>query len=287
MSLETHWSPEKIFSINRLKIFSTYVLTILENIFNLFFPYVTGLAINAAIDHESFGLLCFVGVWIAHALIRVIRLRYNIRIYSAIYRDTATEIVLQQRTLNVDSSKIIARSSLSREFINFFEHDIPRSITALFSFFGALSMLFIYDVQIAVYCFLIGVPLYILNKRYARRSRQLNKGLNDQYEHEVGILSNQGRDDVWGHYNHLADWRTKLIDAQANNWGVMELFVVILVGIVIFRAGSLPNSNTGSIYSIVSYTWNFVFSLDQVPALVQQVGRLQDIKQRVLSTIKN
>ena len=46
----------------------------------------------------------------------------------------------------------VARSSLSREFVNYFERDVPATVNSLFALFGALVLLFFYDVWSAAFC---------------------------------------------------------------------------------------------------------------------------------------
>src|ERR1700730_2741791 len=86
---------------------------------------------------------------------------------------------------------------------------------------------------------------------------------------------------VFGHYRLLGKWRPCLSDAEATNWGIMELFSIILSAAVIIRVASLPHIEPGTIYAMLAYLWNFLSSLNHVPALVQQLSRLQDIARRM------
>jgi hypothetical protein len=61
----------------------------------------------------------------------------------------------------------------------------------------------------------------------------------------------------------------------------MELFNIGLAAVVIVRIASLPNAEPGTIYAMLAYLWNYISSLHQVPALIQQLSRLRDIGRRV------
>jgi ABC-type multidrug transport system fused ATPase/permease subunit len=189
--------------------------------------------------------------------------------------------VLEQTKQGVPISQVIARSSLSRELVDFFERDIPLTITAAISFLGAIGMLFLYDWQIGFYCLFLLIPVSIINKRYGRLSLRLNQGLNDRLEREVDILTQQDSDEICHHYRLLNKWRIRLSDAEAKNWGMTTLLLGGLVVAVLIRAIALPNIEAGDIYTIVTYAMNFTFSLDDVPFLVQQLSRLKDISHRV------
>jgi ABC-type multidrug transport system fused ATPase/permease subunit len=276
---------QTIFGEYRGRILVTYLLTLAENLFELFYPSLTGLAVNGLLRHDFVGLELLLGAWLAHTVTGVFRQSYDTRVFSSIYTDLATRTVSEQEIKGVSTSQIVARSSLSREFVNFFERDVPATVNSVFGLFGALVLLFFYDAWSAVFCLLLLVPLALLNRRYSRRTLTLNKRLNDQLEREVTVLTRRMPSRVFGHYRLLAKWRILLSDAEAMNWGVMELFSIGLSAAVIVRIASLPHIEPGTIYAMLAYLWNFIASLNHVPALVQQLSRLKDIAQRMDQTL--
>jgi ABC transporter transmembrane protein len=230
-------------------------------------------------DYSSLSLLG--SVWFAHLISGAFRKVYDTHTFTRIYGDVATAVVLAQGARGVPTSQIVARSALSRELVAFFEHDVPLIITTLTVFVGALVMLFLYDRQIGFYCLLLLVPLLVVNQRYARRAHGLNRGLNDELENEVDILTARQPETVRAHYRLLAHWRVRLSNAEVANWGVMELFLIGLAGVVLIRAVALPGVQAGDIYAVVAYLWSYLGSLDHVPFTVQQLGRLHDIGHRM------
>jgi ABC-type multidrug transport system fused ATPase/permease subunit len=276
---------QTIFGQYRGRILVTYIVTLAENLFELFYPSLTGLAVNGLLRHDFAGLGLLLGVWFVHTATGVFRQSYDTRVFSSIYTDLATRTVSEQETMGVSTSQIVARSSLSREFVNFFERDIPATVNSVFGLLGALVLLFFYDVWSAVFCLMLLVPLAILNRRYSKRTLTLNTRLNDQLEREVTVLTRRMPSRVFGHYRLLAKWRIRLSDAEAMNWGVMELFSIALSAAVIIRISSLPHIEPGTIFAMLAYLWNFIASLNHVPALVQQLSRLKDIAQRMEESI--
>jgi ABC-type multidrug transport system fused ATPase/permease subunit len=272
---------QTIFGKYRGRITVTYIVTLAENMFELSYPSLTGLAVNGLLKHDFTGLWLLLGVWLAHTATGVFRQSYDTRVFAAIYTDLATRTVSEQETKGFSTSQIVARSSLSREFVNFFERDIPATVNSLFGLLGALVLLFFYDAWSAGFCLMLLVPLAILNRGYSKRTLTLNQRLNNQFEREVTMLTRRRPSRVFGHYRLLAKWRVSLSDAEATNWGIMELFSIILSAAVIIRVASLPHVEPGTIYAMLAYLWNFLASLNHVPALVQQLSRLQDIARRM------
>jgi ABC-type multidrug transport system fused ATPase/permease subunit len=272
---------QTIFGKYRGRITVTYIVTLAENLFELSYPSLTGLAVNGLLKHDFTGLWLLLGVWLAHTATGVFRQSYDTRVFAEIYTDLATRTVSEQETKGFSTSQIVARSSLSREFVNFFERDIPATVNSLFGLLGALVLLFFYDAWSAGFCLMLLVPLAILNRGYSKRTLTLNQRLNNQLEREVTMLTRRRPSRVFGHYRLLAKWRISLSDAEATNWGIMELFSIILSAAVIIRVASLPHIEPGTIYAMLAYLWNFLASLNHVPALVQQLSRLQDIARRM------
>jgi ABC-type multidrug transport system fused ATPase/permease subunit len=272
---------QTIFGKYRGRITVTYIVTLAENMFELSYPSLTGLAVNGLLKHDFTGLWLLLGVWLAHTATGVFRQSYDTRAFAEIYTDLATRTVSEQETKGFSTSQIVARSSLSREFVNFFERDIPATVNSLFGLLGALVLLFFYDAWSAGFCLMLLVPLAILNRGYSKRTLKLNQRLNNQLEREVTMLTRRRPSRVFGHYRLLAKWRISLSDAEATNWGIMELFSIILSAAVIIRVASLPHIEPGTIYAMLAYLWNFLASLNHVPALVQQLSRLQDIARRM------
>lgn len=276
-----------MFGNYRGRIVATYIVTFLENLFELLYPSVTGLAVNGLLKHNFTGLGLLLGVWFVHTATGVFRQSYDSRVFASIYTDLATRTVFEQGKMGISTSQIVARSSLSREFVNFFERDIPATVNSVFGLLGALVLLLFYDAWSAAFCLMLLVPLAVLNRRYANRTLALNRRLNNQLEREVAVLTRRPANRVLAHYRLLAKWRILLSDAEAANWGTMELFNIGLAAAVITRIASLPHIEPGTIYAMLAYLWNFISSLNHFPALVQQLSRLKDIARRMDQTVSS
>jgi ABC-type multidrug transport system fused ATPase/permease subunit len=272
---------KSLFQSNYRSILFTYGLTLLENSFELLYPLAIGFAIDRLLKGDYSSIIPFLCVWVAHAIAAITRHVYDTQTFTNIYTNLATTLVLEQSKRGIATAQIAARSALSREFVDFFEQNIPQIIASLFGFIGALTMLFLYDVQIGLYCLALPIPLIAIAQRYAQKSQKLNRNLNSQLEREVTVLTQSNLESVRSHYLLLAKWRISLSNAEAVNYAMMELLTILLAATVLIRTTWIPNIQAGEIYAVISYLWNFLNSLDNIPTLVQQVSRLQDIGQRM------
>ncbi|GMA14162.1 hypothetical protein E5F05_02985 (plasmid) [Deinococcus metallilatus] len=270
----------------RPRILFTYALTLLENLFNLLYPFATGRAIDGLLRGSFLGLALFAGIWLAHSVTGVIRQRFDTRTFTRIYGEVAARVVLGQARQGRPTSQIVARSALAREFVDFFERDVPAVIGALVGFAGSLAMLLGYDRLTGLVCLALLLPVGLVSRRFARRALALHRGLNDELEREVDVLGRPGGGAVREHYRRLATWRVRLSDVEATGWGVLELFLIALAGFVIVRAVRLPGAQPGTIYAVIAYLWTYLDSLAGVPALGQQLARLRDIGQRLHGAVE-
>jgi ABC-type multidrug transport system fused ATPase/permease subunit len=265
----------------RWRIFLTYGLTFVEDLLELSYPWATGVAIDGLLDHNFVLAAPIIGAWALRSAIGCFRQMYDTRLYTDVYNSIVTETIMRQRGAGVEATSVAARSAMSRDFVTFFEKDVPVVVTALIGMVGSAVILFYYDLIIGAVAAALFIPVYLMNRGYVRRSRRFNEGLNDQLEREVQVIENVDERTLRHHFDQVRCWRVKLSDAEAINWTVIEILSIIAFVIVLVRATYLPNIETGDIFAILVYVWRLMESLDHVPQIVQQVTRLQDIGKRI------
>lgn len=270
-----------IFTANRAKLLRTYLLFNIENLLRLSQPFVLGLAINGLLHESSLGLLLFVGQHLLHLLISSLRQMYDTRVFSDIYTDLATQLVVEQRSNEIGTSRVAARSSLSREFVDFFENQIPLMMRTCYSIVGALLMLTFYDRVLVPVCVGLLFPTVILNRIYARRTLALSRQLHDQLEKEVDVIDRCHERSVREHYSNIAAWRIKLSDCEALNFGTMELFVLGVLVVALLRSCTMTSATPGDIFAVFRYILLLLMGVDAIPKLVQQFSRLRDLSNRL------
>ena len=189
--------------------------------------------------------------------------------------------MLRQRQFGIEPSKVAARSVMSREFVTFFEKDMPVVLNTLVSIVGSAAILFYYDLVIGALAALLLIPVAIINRNYMRRSLMLNEGLNNQLEHEVQVIEAAQEGPVTRHFAEVRTWRIKLSDADALNWTAIEVLSILVFLLVLLRVTYIPDADVGNIFAIFVYVWRLMEKLDLMPQIVQQLMRLKDIRRRI------
>ena len=181
-------------------------------------------------------------------------------------------------------SRVAARSSLSREFVEFFENHVPLLIKSLYSVVGAIVILAFYDRVLVPICLELLLPAVVLNRIYSRRTFELNRQMHDQLEHEADVIDHCQEPSVRRHYDAVVSWRVKLSDCEALNFGMMEVFVLGVMVLVMVRTCSSLTTSPGDIFAVLRCVLMLLMGIDGVPKLVQEFGRLLDLTQRFQRT---
>jgi len=258
-----------------------YGLTIGGYIAAQVYPLVTGFAINGVLQKNYTAILWLCSCHFVMVGLEVSAKMMDTRVFTRIHTTFASDAIAEAHRRGLPPALIAGRATLLREYVTFLERDVPAALLSIISLAVAITTLFWLDPAIGGVCLLLLVPSIIINGRLAKLSRSLNEGLNDRLEKEVGLLQSDAPERVRRHFRALAIWRIKLSDLEAKSYGFLELFVITLFGIALWRVASTTTPEAGTIYAIFAYIWRFVTSMDQVPQIVQQVAKLSDVNRRM------
>ena len=270
-----------LFRAHRGRMLLTYALFNVENLLKLAQPFVLGLAINDLLVGSYVGLLIFVAQHVSHMGISRWRQRYDTRVFNDVYAGLATDLISGQRGENIETSRVAARSALSRHYVDFFEQYLPMVIKSAYSVVGALVMLGLYDWTLIPVCLGLLLPATLLNMAYSRKTFSLNRKLHDELEKEVDVIEQNDAAEVRRHFDVVGLWRVKLSDAEAANFCLMELFVLGVMAVALVKFCSTGSAEPGDIFAVFRYVLLFIMGLDSVPRLVEQWSRMRDIGGRV------
>lgn len=267
---------------HKYQLIITYTLFSIETLGSLLRFYFFGEAVNGLIKSSYNGLIILAIVHLSYLLVGTIRHLYDTRTYTAIYTSLVTTL-LNRRFSRLDVSKLSAHSTLSREFVDFLEHDLVYVIEAVYNLAGSLIILMFYDKVIVLSCLSVLVPVIMVSYRYGKKMNSLNRQKNDELEKQVDIISTGNKTEIYQHYNNLRKWQIKISSKEAFNFGFMELMVLVIITSSLLISNSMHNPAllAGSLFGIYSYILKFATGLDTIPYTVQRLSSLNDIANRI------
>ena len=280
------WMPLKVMlsglaNRHRYKLAVTYLLILGQNICQIIFPIAIGMTIDGLLTGQWYSLFYLIAVWSAKLTIVLARYLYDTRSFTSIYAELAANTVERQRASGVVGHKIVARVTLARELINFFEYEIPALMSFFTLFLGSIFMLFWFDSILGLYAITALIPVLIISVWLARRSYRLNKSLNNRLEREVEIVGSRPLSDVKRHYHRARLWRIGISNIQAGAWGMIDVVVLSLAVVTLYRTTSAANVTPGEIYAVLAYVWQYNAGASDLPNIVENVSRMKDIGERL------
>jgi ABC-type multidrug transport system fused ATPase/permease subunit len=270
-----------ILRTRRAAVAGTYSLTLLENICTVAYPALTGRAVDDLVKRQYTGLALLVGVWLVHLVLSVARQRIDTRVFMGLYAEIASHLVRAQQAQGHGTSKVSARVEMVRDIVGFFEKEVPAMFHNVVAVVGSLAMLFTYDFDAGFIAMAVLLPMGLVNAWYWRRALRLNRGINNQIEREVDDIESGSFFRVRRHFLLLRRWRVMLSDAESWTWGVTELATIAALVYILIDFTQSPAFTAGAIYAVLAYVYDYLEGLNQVPTVVNNIARLNDVRARI------
>lgn len=274
--------PLQILRLYPGKLSLTGGLVIAENALDLFYPLAAGVAIDAVIQGDLPRAFVMVGIIFGFWLIGALRMAVDTRVYAKIYGEIVSRISEDERKRGLASSVRIAHANQARQFVDFFEHQIPAFATAVVSIIGSVAMLLILEPIVGAVAGAILALMIIFGVRYTHKTEHVSDCLHSRQEKEVSTLDRGVQLKIQRHFRIMGGRRIQLSDLEAHAYVLIGVMAAILFGSLFTVLSFETGVTAGVIYTLMSYAWTFVFSLDDMPAQLQAVGKLRDIGKRVV-----
>ncbi|WP_103578121.1 ABC transporter six-transmembrane domain-containing protein [Campylobacter concisus] len=262
------------------KLILTFALVLAENGLFLAYPIFAGFAINAIIQGNTLNALIYALFVLVAWLVGAIRRRVDTQVFASIYAKLAVNVIMNEKQNAKDDSAIIARVALSREFVNFFETHFPMFFTSVISIIGSAFMLIFVEPKVAVACFVVMTFFLIFSPRYIKKNDDLYLRLNDRLEKEAKVIGAFNKSTLNRHYDVVSKFRIAISNREAMSYFIIGISASLLFLVAIIVLSS-QQTNAGQIYSVMTYIWNFVISLDDSPKLIEEFSNLKDIGKRI------
>ncbi|WP_246534623.1 ABC transporter six-transmembrane domain-containing protein [Aliiroseovarius lamellibrachiae] len=257
----------------------TWAMTLVEVAVLALIPLLIGYAIDGLLGGDFTAFWQLGGALGALIVLGTLRRLYDTRAYGIMRVELGK--ALASRSPNVPVSRLNARLDMGRELVDFLETEAPESMTALIRAAAAVVILATFHTTlalVAVGAFAVMLAIYgMAHRRFFR----LNRALNTQTEKQVGILETHSLPRLGAHLLSLRKSEVRLSDTEGLVYG---LIFTALVGLVMFNlwfATQEIDITAGKVFSIVTYSWDFVESALILPMTLQAFSRLSEITGRI------
>jgi len=264
------------------------LFVLIENVSFIIEPTFFGKLLDSLIDHfydhEKVDYIYPLIIWIIVYLINVVggtlhRL-FNGSIYSKMYADIATDVVIESKFRGDQFSKMLVRAELVKEYIVFFKERLPEIVWQLSATAGAIIALFFYDYRIALVCLAVTVPIAYINNLNRKKVTQLQKDIHDNQEELFNLIETRDTSKISQFYQNTISPKTMIARWNAFGYSSVKVLLIIIFIAVLFICVDVDKFTTGRIYSIVAYLWTFIASTDYLPELMESLASVKDLNVR-------
>jgi ABC-type bacteriocin/lantibiotic exporter with double-glycine peptidase domain len=262
-----------------LQVGLTWALTLIETLLLVSLPLLIGFSIDGLLnqDWQPFYLLGVTMVLLI--VISVGRRLFDTRAYGKMRVELGVAVV--DKAQGAPVSKINARLDMSRELITFLETEAPIVIMALLQVVVSLVILFSFHGVLAATAGTATILALIIYAAASGRFFKLNGDLNSQAEEQVSVLESGIRESILLHLSNLRRHAVRISDTEAIVYGLIFVVLLSMLGINLWFAATQIDASPGQIFSIVTYSYEFIESAVMLPAALQSLTRISEITQRL------
>ena len=263
----------------RGRISLTWAMILAETSLMALIPLFIGFAIDGLLAGTMLELWTLAGIMGALIVVAVIRRVYDTRVYSTIRVEMGRAQAARSAALPVSS--LNARLGMGRELVDFLEHTLPEVMAAAVHLTIAVIVLYAFSPVLALAGGVAALAMVLIYAAFHRRFYRINGALNQQIEEQVSILEKRKTWPTLAHLLHLRRHEVRLSDTEAALYGTI---FIVLLGLILFNlwfAATELAISVGTIFSIISYSWEFVESALALPIALQSWSRLSEIMRRL------
>ena len=261
------------------RIAATWFVVLVENVLIALVPLLIGLSIDGLISGRNDDLVMLAVVLLVLGGVAVGRRIYDTRVYGLIRLKLG--ISVQKKNADQQVSSRNARIDMSRELVDFLELETPELITAIIQISVSLIVLSYFDYRLGISSVLVVVGMIAVYSCFHGRFYRFNAVLNEQKERQIDIVVGNSKLGIFRHLRSLTRTECSLSDTEAFVYGGIFLLQVIFILYNLYLGAQLLDLTAGKMFSIATYSWEYVEAALLLPMALQSWSRLSEITQRI------
>jgi ABC-type bacteriocin/lantibiotic exporter with double-glycine peptidase domain len=272
---------QRIWRENRKPILFIYALNIIEEIMYLLIPSSVGMLIDTFMQNKGYGIYAFIITYLGWQGIAVYRRIADTKTFTMIFNKECLRLIVNHQDREIDTAKINARVELMKQVVDFFERDFPFIIVSIVSIFGAAILLYFYNPKLLLISLFVVIPSILLNSIYSKKIEHVTEDVNNQYENQVNIIDGKNYALQKEYFEQLRLFNIKKSTLEAYNFGLIEVFVFLMIISSIYVICRTENMNYGSIVASYGIILRFAYGFDFIPHTTTKLASLRDILRRI------
>ncbi|MDO5620093.1 MAG: ABC transporter six-transmembrane domain-containing protein [Paracoccus sp. (in: a-proteobacteria)] len=283
LNLQDRLSVARLFRVFWWQIMVTWLLVLVETGLFALMPLLIGWSIDGLIKDDWTAFRHLVLMLLGLMVVATLRRVYDTRVYGTIRVELGK--VQAARSATAPVSVRNARVLMGRELVDFLENTAPEAMTALVQVFVAVVVLLSFHGLLAISSVSALALMLLIYAVAAPRFFRLNGALNEASEGQVSALESHSPRRIAAHFLRLRKQEVRLSDTESIVYGLIFSVLLGMLAYNIWFAATKLGGSPGTIFSVVSYSQEFLQSAVQLPIALQALTRLREISERISGTV--
>ena len=146
---------------------------------------------------------------------------------------------------------------------------------------GSAGLLYFYNPQLMFVCLFIIIPSMVINYFFGKKMIQITEKVNDEYEKQLDVIEKKDMINITAYFQKVRLLNIRKSNLEAYNFGILELFVFVMIVVSVYVICKTPHINYGDIVATYGYILRFAYSFDFIPHLTERLATMSDIQERL------
>lgn len=268
-----------LFSVFRWRVLITWGLTLVETALFALMPLLIGWSIDGLLQDDWTSFYQLLAVLGTLLVVATGRRAYDTRAYGTMRVELGKAQVARSQGDPVSS--VNARVLMGRELVDFLEKTAPESMTAVVQVLASILILMSFHSSLALAAGAAVITMLILYALFSGRFFRLNGALNEQAEAQISAIESLNPVKIAAHFTGLRRQEVRLSDTESIVYGLIFFVLLTMLAFNLWFGATQANASPGEIFSIVSYSLEFLQSAVALPFALQSLTRLSEITERI------
>jgi ABC-type multidrug transport system fused ATPase/permease subunit len=270
----------EIFKRAKFRILLVYLFCIVANTLWILEPYVLGKMIDGLMAKTYFWSIIFIIINLIFIGFGYFRRVLDTKVFSRLYN----EVILQYINRNIDctdTSKIVARTEMSRVITSFLEEAIPTYISVVYATLGSLIAIFLVSPISSIILLISLIPTYFLSKYFYEKNTKMTHINNSNNELHVEKIQTKNRNII----KNFFERRRKLLimdsTLTAKNYMAFDFLGLLITFITLVFYISSASATAGDAVSFYGYLNKFIYGFGIISYCISSITQIQDVSKRI------
>lgn len=265
---------------NKCSLLLIYFYMLLTQLLYLAEPFVLGKTIDGLLKKEYNWLWCFLIIELLANVFMYKRMVFDTKIYTNIYNNIVLNYL--KNDTKSDSSSKIARTEMTNNIINFFEHDVHFYIMVIVTMTGSLFFIFLENVNTGFVVLGCTIPICLIVYKFYHKIVQSTRVGNTQFEQKFSIIDTNDENQIDTFFKRRRKILISGSTIQGKNWTSLSVTkIIFLISALIVFTNNNSRLTQGDVIAMYTYINQFLFSLMSIPIGVEVFTRINDVLKRI------